>query len=328
LAANGSLAFIKNQGQWDSRAKYLASMGGGDVWLTSQGYVLDLHRKQGKGIKGHVVRVSFRTSPPNPLSAAGAPTRGNFIEAELLPGKMNYFIGNDATKWTTNVPRFAGATAKQLAPGLDVRYYFDQGSPRYDLILAAGTDPSSIAMNFEGADGLNVLPSGNLQIETSLGPVEERGLMAYQQQGSVRVQVPCQMVVTGSTVHFKTASYDKSKPLIIDPLLFCTYWNLADVENDYYVVTKHLCADVNGNIITVGGTSDKKLPTTPGAYQSSDISFFSAGYVAKLSADGKQLVFGSYFSGTGLVGTQGSAGDFIYAVTTDRAGNIYMTGLQ
>jgi hypothetical protein len=307
------MAFIKNQGQWDSRAQYLASMGGGDVWLTKQGYVLDVHQRISTAIQGQVVRVSFSGG------------NSSYADGEQLPGKMNYFIGNVPSKWTTNVPRFAEATAQHMLPGLDIRYYFDQGSPRYDLILAPGIDPSSIAMNFEGANGLNVLPSGNLQIETSLGPIEERGLVAYQQQGSVRVSVPCQMVVTGSTVHFQLADYDKSKPLVIDPLLFCTYWSMFNYAG--LLGPRSICADSSQNIITIGETDFKNFPTTSGAYQSSSISYFGAGYISKLSADGKQLVFGTYLSGTALnVGMGGTFSDQPLAVTTDLAGGIYLAG--
>jgi hypothetical protein len=74
LAADGSLAFIKNQGQWDPQARYVASMGGGEVWLTDQGYVLDVHQKQGKVIKGQVIKVSFRTSPPSPIGVKIRPS--------------------------------------------------------------------------------------------------------------------------------------------------------------------------------------------------------------------------------------------------------------
>jgi hypothetical protein len=311
---SGGLSFIKNQGQWDSRAQYLASIGGGDVWLTKQGYVLDVHQQTDTTVKGQVVRVSF--------------SGGNsaYADGEQLPGKMNYFVGNVPSKWATNVPRFAGATAQHMLSGLDVRYYFDQGSPRYDLILAPGGDPSSIAMNFEGANGLNVLRSGNLQIETSLGPIEERGLVAYQQQGSVRVSVPCQMVVTGSTVHFRLADYDKSKPLIIDPLLFCTYWTSSDAAGGYVdVQSNSLSSDATGNLITVGTTTMPNFPTTTGAYQTSNHSYFGGGYVSKLSADGRQLVFGSYLSGTAL-NAGDTDGDAVMAVTTDAAGAIFMTG--
>jgi hypothetical protein len=287
-------------------------MGGGDIWLTKQGYVLDVHQVSGQSLKGQVVRVSF--------------SGGNaaYADAQQLPGKMNYFVGNQSANWATNVPRFAGTTAQKMLPGLDVRYYFDQGSPRYDLILASGADPSSIAMNFEGANGLTVLPSGNLQIDTSLGPIEERGLVAYQLQGSNRVAVPCQMVVTGSTVHFKLAAYDESKPLVIDPLVFCTYWYVTD-QFAKALGPEAVCADASGSIITVGTTTSKTYPTTTGAYQTTNISTYGAGYVAKLSSDGKTLIFGSYLSGTGA-NAANVRGDAIAAVITDAQGNIYMTG--
>jgi hypothetical protein len=265
-------------------------------------------------VTGQVVKVSFSGG------------NSSFADGNQLPGKMNYFVGNVPSKWTTNVPRFAGATAQHMLPGLDVRYYFDQGSPRYDLILGPGADPSSIAMNFEGANSLSVLPNGNLQIETSIGPIVEKGLVAYQQQGSTRISVPCQMAVTGSTVHFHLADYDKSKPLVIDPLVFCTYWYANDEDEGIESAgPESVCADASGSIVTVGHVDSKTFPTTSGAYQTANISYFGAGYVSKLSSDGKQLIFGSYLSGTAL-NAGDTDGDGIIAVTTDASGGIYMTG--
>jgi hypothetical protein len=314
-ASPSSVAFVKNEGQWDFRAKYLASMNGGDVWLTNEGYVLDLHQPQNGGAKGQVVRVSFSNGDASPV----------YEDGQELPGKLNYFIGNQPSKWTTNVPRFAGTTARNVGSGLDVRYYFDGAAPRYDLIVAPGADPSSIAMNFEGADGLQVLPNGNLQIATSLGPVEERGLVAYQQQGMLRVPVPCQMSLVGNAVHFKLADYDKSKPLVIDPLLFCTYWT---VPTNSQSGDAWLCSDSQANLITVGTTIAQNLPTTPGAYQTSPVAFNGAyvGYISKLSADGTKLLFGTYLSGSGINAGNGAQPDAVGAATTDASGNIYLAG--
>src|SRR5258708_35029387 len=100
--SSGALAFVKNEGQWDSRAQYRAPMGGGDVWLTKHGYVLDIHQKVGNAINGQVVSVSFSGG------------ESSFSDGPELPGKMNYFIGNQASNWRSNVPRFAGATAQHM----------------------------------------------------------------------------------------------------------------------------------------------------------------------------------------------------------------------
>jgi hypothetical protein len=291
-------------------------MGGGEVWLNDEGYVLNVHQTSGKTVKGQVVKVSF-ASQASPLFAEGA----------QLPGQLNYFTGNDSSKWITRVPRFAGATAKNIAAGLDVRYYFDQGSPRYDLLLAPGTDPSSVAMTFEGADGLAVLPNGNLQIQTSLGPIEERGLVAYQQVGNIKIAVPCQMAVIGNSVHFKVAAYDPSRPLVIDPLLFCTYWTPPSPLTTNGPA-KWICTDSAGNVITFGGTTATNYPTSTGAYQSTSVATFNstAGYVAKFSPDGTHLLSATYLSGTGFNNGNKAAPDTIISATTDSTGDIYLTG--
>jgi hypothetical protein len=76
----------------------------------------------------------------------------------------------------TDARRFAEAKSSSLYNGISARYYFSQGMPRYDLVLQPSANPSQIAMRYEGAQDLQVLPNGNLAIHTSLGIVEEQGL--------------------------------------------------------------------------------------------------------------------------------------------------------
>ena len=40
-----------------------------------------------------------------------------------LPGKTNYFIGNDPTKWQTDIPNFAKVKYESIYPGVDLIYY-------------------------------------------------------------------------------------------------------------------------------------------------------------------------------------------------------------
>ena len=44
---------------------------------------------------------------------------------EQLPGKSNYFIGDDPRKWRTNVPHYARVQHEGVYPGVDLVYYRD-----------------------------------------------------------------------------------------------------------------------------------------------------------------------------------------------------------
>ncbi len=206
-------AFVENKGQWNSQAAFLAQGKGVNLWITKSGPVYDFvgPAKKGKA-KRQVVRVGLVGGKSS--SAAG------FKE---LSGRFNYFVGKDPRKWVRDVRRFSEVRSDEVYEGVSVRYYAENGSPRYDLTLEPGADPSEIAMKFDGADGIDVLPGGNLQIRTSLGLVEERGLAAYQEIDGQRSEVACRMVSDGNLVSFDLGAYDPSKALIIDPLVFSTF---------------------------------------------------------------------------------------------------------
>jgi len=72
-------------------------------------------------------------------------------EAEL-PGKANYFIGNDPKQWRTNVPTYGRVKYQGLYPGVDLVYYGNQGGQlEYDFVVAPRADPSSILLAIDGA---------------------------------------------------------------------------------------------------------------------------------------------------------------------------------
>jgi hypothetical protein len=160
---------------------------------------------------GHVVRMNFEGAG----SSAAAQGTGK------LAGTYNYYNGNDRSAWATNVPRYSAARINHLYDGIDAALYFDNGSPRYDLLLAPNADPASIRMGYDGASSLSVSRSGELVIGTSLGEVKQQGLFAYQMVDGRKVQVRCSFtMLADNQVGFAVGSYDHALPLVIDPLIY------------------------------------------------------------------------------------------------------------
>jgi hypothetical protein len=68
-----------------------------------------------------------------------------------LPGKSNYFIGNDPKKWRTNVANYAKVKYQGVYPGIDLVYYGNQQQLEYDFVVAPGGDPRAIRFEIVGA---------------------------------------------------------------------------------------------------------------------------------------------------------------------------------
>jgi len=319
------LIFEPNQGQAhldpaDPRAKFVARGSRYSIFLGSEGAILSLaskvqpKRKSGKQDEASQVRVTSIE-----MKLAGANPNPNMRALEPLPGRSNYFIGNDPAKWRAGVPQFARVSYEDVYPGINLVFYGNQGHLEYDFKVAPGSDPTAAEVEFEGARKL-ALKNGNLIIENEDGDVQLVAPRVYQEIGGRQQTVEGKFVLRGANrAGFAIGSYDRSRELVIDPIVnFSTYFGGSGDEHSTTVAV-----DGSFNIYITGSTTSPDIPVTPGVFQSAP----SAGstqnvYVAKitppLSAVPAFLDYATYIGGNGT--------DTPIGIKVDGAGDAFVVG--
>ena len=299
---NLPLAFERNSGQAPAVTDFLARGAGYGVAL-SRGNAHILLRRAG-------------TAAPLAIDLRLAGSRNNLKATgrQALPGKVNYFIGNQPSRWRTDVPTFGRVEYLGVYPGVDLAYYGRQGRLEYDFIVAPGADPSAIRIELDGARGLRIDSGGNLVLETGGAPIGFRKPVTYQEIAGARRLVKSGYQLAGSSqVRFSLGSYDPRYPLVIDPsLAYSTY--LGGSGFDYGTA---IAVSSAGNAYVTGYTSSTDFPT-----KNAEQAFFtsySAIFVAELAADGSSLVYSSYLGGSDY--------DYPYSIAVDSTGAAYVTGL-
>ena len=145
------------------------------------------------------------------INLLGANPRASAIPLEPLPGKANYFIGNDPTRWLTNVPTYARVKYQGVYRGVDLIYYGNQGGQlEYDFVVAPGADPGAIRLGLvreqesgkpkaasrrQKAEGrgqdqedsawLRIDRQGDLVVSLGGGEVRFRKPVVYQEESTV-----------------------------------------------------------------------------------------------------------------------------------------------
>ena len=299
------LAFERNEGQADPNVAFLAR---GD------GYALDLASNEarftlGRGRTAAVLRMKLDGARRQAFSQARDP----------LPGKTNYFTGNDPARWRTNIPTYGRVRFDHVWPGIAVVYYGDQRRLEYDFMVSPGADPGRIRLTFEGADRVRLDSSGDLVVETRAGEVRHLRPVVYQQRGGARQEIPGRYVLTdGNCVSFRLGDYDHTQPLNIDPVfVYSTFIGGRDSVtggNDY---GRAVAVDPAGNIYIAGSTQSRRFPTSAGAMQASFAGSTDA-FVTKLNPSGTAVIYSTYLGS--------DRDDEAFAVAADSAGNAYVTG--
>ncbi|MDR3688639.1 MAG: hypothetical protein P4L46_04610 [Fimbriimonas sp.] len=245
--------FIENVGQWPDKALFFARADHLNYWVTKQGLTFDYFSGKSSGKhptkQGQVVGMSFD-------GAKSFNPRGE--------GKLgfvtDYLNGKLVRRHTAH--SFAGAVAKDVYPGVDFHTYYDQGKPRYDLVVAPSADPSVIRLAFSGADG-TAIASDTIQLKTHLGNLLEGKLFAYQNVTGKKSPVSARFVQLGADrFGFKLGAYDRSKALVIDPLVYGTYYGGDNGMDDVKSVT----TDSAGGVYMTGWTMAPDFPAIYGPY--------------------------------------------------------------
>ncbi len=310
------LHFEVNQGQTDGLVKFLARGNGYGLFLTGTEAVLTLR----KPARSSAARPGGLARAPEPGLTAETVVRLRLLDANpssqaaglaALPGRVNYFRGNDPRRWLTGIPTYARVKYEAVYPGVDLIYYGSQGELEWDFVVAPGADPGAIRLGFEGVGDLRLDPQGDLVLATRAGELRLRKPRVYQEVGGTRREIPAGYALQGEgQVGFEiaAAAYDATKPLVIDPVLsYSTY--LGGSGPDF---GGGIAVDALGHIYVTGSTASPDFPNVGVLPRDADV------FVAKFLPEGTGLVYSTIFGGSGI--------EHALGIALDAVGNAYVTG--
>ncbi|TAL57711.1 MAG: hypothetical protein EPN85_13420, partial [Bacteroidetes bacterium] len=327
-----AVQFKENKNQWNEQVLFKADIKGGTVFLEKLKLVYalrsledmdNIHAKShGSSYNKKPLPSSGDTRKPDPVRCHALYVR--FLDANRnvtvksinkLPAYYNYFIGNDPSKWTSEVSAFEEVQYKGIYQNIDMNVYGHEHSLKYDFVINAGGSPSLINLLYEGQDSI-YLSNGNLVIATSVGNMVEQKPYAYQTASTGGPKpVKCEFALAGNKVSFSFPDgYDTHLPLIIDPVVVASTYSGSSSETFGHCATY----DNNGNIYTAGECFDNGYPVTPGAYQV----FFGGGNVdiaiSKLDPAGSALIYATYMGGI--------EDDYPHSLFVNGSGELYVLG--
>lgn len=311
------LVFEPNHGQTDPSVKFLAHGSGYSVYLTSGQMVLSLRASSPTvtSTPAGATAPASATKPSNAviqLNLVGANQNPAVAGEQQQPGKVNYFIGKDKKKWQTNVPLFKQVRYTSVYPGIDLVYYGNQGRVEHDFVIAAGADPRQIQLDVKGADRLSLAPNGDLVMHVGGREVHLQAPSVYQEFHGTQVPVIGQYKLQSATrVGFSLGPYDKTMPLVIDPVLaYGTFLGgLGDDE------ASAIAVDSAGSAYVTGYTTSANFPL---ASENSSAPFGANVFLAKLDVSGSSLIYADYIGGNG--------DDFPSALALDSSNDVFVTG--
>lgn len=323
------LSFEENQGQTAREVRFVSHGNGYELFLTPEEVVLALRSNQHPDLspqhraatmralrKAHRV-VEQRTAVR--LQIEGANPNLQISGLDRMPTLVNYFIGNDPKKWHTGVPSYGRVRYAGIYPGVDLVFYGNQRRLEYDFVVAPGGDPRTIHLKIEGARKMRVTADGDLVLTVPGGEVTLQKPLIYQQlHGEKRQIIGNYILAANHRVTFSVPDYDRSQPLILDPVLnYSTYLGGSAFDAAYAIAVNN-----SGDAFIAGQTVSTNFPPgAKGAFSTAPAGNLGASFVAELDPTGANLLYSTY-----LAGTTTSSADGAFGIALDSTGKAYVTG--
>ena len=351
---NIPLYFTHNNGQVNKRALFYAKTPDYTLWVTKEGLVFDsIKKNEGESKKEKVKRkdilnlkATFRDV--SRLLFVGANKEPEIVSLNPQKLKVNYFKGDDKSKWIGNVPTSGAVLYKNIYKNIDLKVYGIGKQIEYDWIVHSGGNPDDIKFEYKNVKKIKINNKGDLDIKTQFGKLTHKKPYAFQKSGekiksevilSHRFASPLTKGGQGgsdsianlehrneikanfkklseNTFGFTTGKYDTTKTLIIDPvvLAYSTY-----LGGGNYDVGLEIAVDNTGCVYVTGFTESTDFPTLNG-YQSTYIEDYDT-FITKIDTNASgalSLLYSSYLGGDN--------DDFGWGITIDANGIVYVGG--
>jgi len=300
------LPFIENRGQVHEDVAFYAKTFGGTVFVTKDGRLVYSLPEGNKGTEdlGREDKVSEvdgeKDIEPGKAAAFKESLVGGAIKEvkgeEPSRTKVNYFKGNDPSRWQSGVATYELVSLGEVYEGIEVKLRAYGKNVEKLFYVKPGADPSTIKVKVEGGE-IRVNEKGELEVETELGVVRFTKPLAYQEVDGGRVEVTAsyKMIEENKALYgFNVGEYDKTKTLVIDPLLACTFFGS---DTGYTEEITGITTDNDGNVYVIGYTDSSNFPVTPGAFDPTNDNDRVDSFVSKLSSDLSRLLASTYFGG-------------------------------
>jgi hypothetical protein len=333
------LTFEANQGQSSSPAQFISRGSGYTLFLNADEAILKLtpprtNKNDPRSLalessSGSSAQTSAGKSENSSrllhMRLVGANSAAKINGVEQQPGKSNYFIGNDPSRWKTGIPNYAKVQYQNVYSGVDLVYYGNQRQLEYDFVVAPGADPKSIAMEIAAdslpaqsrkSNALSLTADGDLKVSLANGSVFLHKPLVYQTaslHGNNKDLVPARWVIKDrNRVGFELAAYDRTRPLIIDPALSFSSYLGGSLDDTAYSIA----VDSSSNVYVTGTTASTDFPTQS-AFQSANAGNEDV-FITKFNSTGTALIYSTYLGG--------SATDFAFALALDSSDNVHVVG--
>lgn len=319
-----ALKFTENLGQWDSKVLFRAQLDGGALYIEKNCLTFDFYDKKkframhhggyerklytNYNIMCHAYKVHFEGC--NSAIITEKAQQGSDYE--------NFFLGNDKTKWKSNVHNYHQVWSKNLYNGIDYEVITSINGIKYNFHLKPNADANQIKLRYDGVDKIK-LKDGAINIKLTVNEVIEQKPYAYQLiNGKVKV-VKCKYKLKDNVVSFDFPDgYDKNYELVIDPVLVFAAQSGSLADNFGMTAT----FDQSGNLYSGGTVFGAGYPFVTGSY--SNVFNGTPAYgntdvvVTKYNSVGTNLIYSTYLGGNYT--------EVVSSLVVDKFDNLYLYG--
>ncbi len=235
-----TLQFVPNQGQFASDIQFGAIRGQMAIAFSTGALRILSHA----GSDGRdIVHAEIQWLHANPHATA--------VGEQPAPTRYSYFLGNDESRWRSDLPSFNRIRVRQLYPGIDLLIYPQGDLLEFDYIVHPGANPSCISWRFQGDVAPSEHSNGHLSFDFALGRLALRAPVSFQETPNGRQPVAsAYRQLPDDSWTFTLGEYNSSLPLIIDPILtYSTYYGGTQFDQANAII-----ADSTGNTFIVGET--------------------------------------------------------------------------